>query len=100
MLNDSTLSVIREIFEYAENNPGTSYYDIEKVAYESDNYKWIRVLRSKKTRFNIAELIKSIRKKNGIKYKNNRSDSMLAAIKAKDDFFARHNGVMPNEYYD
>ncbi len=74
--------VLSEIIEYADQ-PGVSYYDLKRYAYENEKEDWIECLNTKKYRQFISIFIKDRRKTDGVKYQSKYLDGMISAEEAK-----------------
>lgn len=85
------LAGCREIVEYANAHPGTSYYDVKAYAYENNLEHWIGAMNDSKIRNNISICLREIRRRSRIPYKNDLVESEFRAEKAVDDYNRRHS---------
>ena len=80
---------INEMFQYAKDNPGTSYYDIKLKAYTEESKDWITCLRNKDSRKTLSILLKELRKSTKIKYKNEQTEITYLATVAEINYFQK-----------
>ena len=82
--------VSKEIFQWRDEHPGTSYYDMEEYAYNNDKEEWIKVLKSKNKRVVFSEYFRSKRRTENVQYTRDRATAMEAALEAKINYQKRH----------
>lgn len=77
---------LREIMQWAEAEPGLSYYDIKERAYKERNKAWIQCCEDRKTRQHLAILMRSYRRKHKVPYKKSYPEAYAAAREAKYEY--------------
>ena len=87
---------IKEIIDYVEDKPGTSYYDIKELAYSTGNEAWIKALQGKSSRQCIALYLKDKRKTDRVPYNRDYMESYISALEAR----ARYRDEQENQRYD
>lgn len=86
--------IAMEMVDFCEDQEGFSYYDLKAYAYNNDKQEWIDLLKSKKYRQFIAIYLRSKRKSDGIKYKNDFVTATNNAFEAEEKYYKRHRNVV------
>ncbi len=89
--------ILQEIFEYADNHTGLSYYDLEAYAYENDKDHWIAALKHKQARRMIALYLRSRREQSGKPYTHPMRVSIQKAADAAAAYMRRHRPIYEME---
>lgn len=85
------LDVMKEIKNHISKQTHYSYYDLKKYIYDNDLYEWIICLRKPKYRQFVSTYLRDKHKSERGRYKSDYADAVVDALKAKSEFYKRHN---------